>query len=225
MACRAPPLYHPNMLHASTDIYDRGASCRQRMLWLNVCMEGEKNELTCRTVMCRAWGSEAAQPLLVSAATRRCWRGSGGYTGGELSSVQKQADIEKTVDTVVDTVGVKMGVAVFAPCLHLFVVVVNGCFAATRPPKKRNRKKKLALSPNEYEINKNALYVRVIREVSQNDSKDIKTTKGQKNTEGLERRRRWCWASLGSHDGRRTSVKRAGMQRNTSGCRFQSKIF
>lgn len=60
------------------------------------------------------------------------------------------------------------------------------------------------------------------REVS--GGKTEKVNRRIENTEGIERRRRWCWASLGWHDGRGTSVKPARIHDTTSGWRFQSKM-
>lgn len=112
-----------------------------------------------------------------------------------------------------------MGVAVFAPCL---LVVVDGCFSLPADAARRLKllPKRFVVEGKGVEKEDGALCT---WRSSRGVGKRQKNNGGIENTEGIERRGRWCWASLGWHDRRGTSVKQAGINSTTSGCWFHNK--
>lgn len=97
----------------------------------------------------------------------------------------KQADIEKTLKRLrgdsSDTVGVKMGVAVFAPCL---LVVVDGCFSLPVDAARRLKQQpKRFVVEEKMSIKRGGCVVRLVEFVKCRKTTE-KITEGQKIQKG-----------------------------------------
>lgn len=201
---------------------------------LNVCMREEKT-LTCRSVVSGHGGLQHPGPCWYSSLLEDAKEAGGGKTGGDegagykwgkaLWDIQRSRHRKKTLKKRLrgcrgDTARCQNGrccIRTLPPRRRGWMFFSPGWCGTKQPPeapsargKTRRKGEKTRRAPGRE------------REVS--GGKTEKVNRRIENTEGIERRRRWCWASLGWHDGRGTSVKPVRIHDTTSGWRFQSKM-